>query len=342
MRDASLHLRVWKVRWANVTDLHTLANAISNQSPAIKAFAVAVADKLEPVTPPPPPPPSGAFPKQGISMPLGNITSKSSADQDWMLDRIVELGNGHPMFLRLDWWPNTPEFDQVAAKARARGLVVLPILNYDPSNRPSPSTFAQQAKQLASLGFEYVNLLNEPNLGGWTPKDAATYTTAALTAIAGKAFVVGPDVATGAAGVTPASALQWCRDFYAAGGRVDVGAANLYGAASPPAAANPAWNLWSQAAAIRAALHANLLWCLEGGWKVSSATARQYDGYGTVTDTQYQDKAVLTGLQARANGVVDSYLVYSLLNDASPGGYGLVDNARAKRPAYATFQAGAR
>ena len=64
-----------------MTDLHTLANAISDTSPNIKAFALAVADKLEPVTPPPPPPPppSGAFPKQGISMPLGNITGKSSA-----------------------------------------------------------------------------------------------------------------------------------------------------------------------------------------------------------------------------------------------------------------------
>ncbi len=35
-----------------MTDLHTLANAISDSSPAIKRFAVAVADKLEAVAPP--------------------------------------------------------------------------------------------------------------------------------------------------------------------------------------------------------------------------------------------------------------------------------------------------
>lgn len=44
-----------------VSDLHTLANAISNQSPAIKRFAQAVADRLDPPTPPPPPV-SGAWP----------------------------------------------------------------------------------------------------------------------------------------------------------------------------------------------------------------------------------------------------------------------------------------
>lgn len=38
-----------------MTDLHTLANAISNSSPAIKKFCLAVADKLEPVAPPPAP-----------------------------------------------------------------------------------------------------------------------------------------------------------------------------------------------------------------------------------------------------------------------------------------------
>lgn len=41
-----------------MADLHTLANAISDSSPNVKAFALAVADKLEPVTPPPPPPPT--------------------------------------------------------------------------------------------------------------------------------------------------------------------------------------------------------------------------------------------------------------------------------------------
>jgi hypothetical protein len=320
-----------------VTDLHTLANAISDSSPNIKAFAEAVADVLEP-----PPVPPAAFPRQGISVPLPNFTSKSPTDQDWMLDQIVALGNGHPMFLRTDWWPNTPAFDQVATKAKARGVVLMPILNYSADKRPTASVFAQQAAQLATLGYSYLSILNEPNLNGWTAKDAATWTNAARTAIAGRGLVVGPDVAVGDKGVVPAGALQWCKDFDAAGGTVDIGAANLYGAASPPAAANPAWNLWSQASALRTALGVPLLFCLEGGWKITTATPRNYDGYGTITDTQYQTASVKTGLAARDAGVVDSYLCYSLLNDASPGGYGLYDSSRAARPSYAAFKAGAK
>jgi hypothetical protein len=123
---------------------------------------------------------------------------------------------------------------------------------------------------------------------------------------------------------------------------VDIGAGNFYGAASPPAAVNPAWNFWSQASALRTALGVPLLFCLEGGWKITSATARSYDGYGTITDTQYQTASVKTGLSARDAGVVDSYLAYSLLNDASPGGFGLYDNARVARPSYAVFKAGAK
>jgi hypothetical protein len=319
-------------------DLHADAAKISDNSPAIKLFAQHVADNLQPIAAP------GSFPRQGVTVPLPDFESKSSADQDWMLDQLVALGNGHPMFLRTDYWPGNAGFQTFVAKVKARpSIVLLPLLNYDPGNRPSVTAYAAQAKDLAALGYPYVNLLNEPNLGGWTPKDAADYTNAARSAIAGKALVVGPDVASNAgAGWTPAKTLQWAKDFHAAGGRVDVGAGNFYGAASPPAAANPAWNFWSQASALRQALGVPLLFCLEGGWKIASATARNYDGYGTITDTQYQTASVTTGLAARDAGVVDCYLAYSLLNDASPGGFGLYDNARVARPSYAVFKAGAK
>lgn len=56
-----------------MTDLHTLANAISDSSPNIKAFAQAVADVLEPAAPPPPPPPppTGAAPVWNGVIPSG-------------------------------------------------------------------------------------------------------------------------------------------------------------------------------------------------------------------------------------------------------------------------------
>jgi hypothetical protein len=67
-----------------VTDLHTLANAISNSSPNIRAFALAVADKLEPAAPPPTP--SGVWwagpqpPDTSWIVPVGVMAVSTQAD----------------------------------------------------------------------------------------------------------------------------------------------------------------------------------------------------------------------------------------------------------------------
>ena len=284
-----------------------------------------------PPPPPPPPPPSG-MPRQGISSP--EFIGRSTADQDWELDRVKELGNGHPMFFRFDWWPNmASQFAAVKLKMEARGIVPMPLLNYDPGNRPNAATFAAQAAMCAQT-FGWVNLLNEPNLGGWSPQDAAIYVKQAYAAIGGKAKVLAPDVATNG-GHPPAGVVAWVQAYMAAGGKQDVAAVNLYTDAEQ---LDPAWNLWAEVPALRKAFGPVPLVSLEGGCRVDGQTYGTK--WGQLSGVQYQDKSVATGMAARAAGTIDSYLVYSVLNTfkSAAGGFGLVDSSRVKRPAYGTFQ----
>lgn len=307
----------------------------------LDAFNAAVADILQPpvVTPPP----ATGFPKQGVTAPLGDFTGKDSATEDWMLDQIVALGNGHDMFLRTDWWPNNPGFQALALKIAARPtLKVLPILNYDVANRPTVAVFATQAAQLAQL-YPIVNLLNEPNLGGWTPQDAAAYTKAAYTAIGGKAVVVGPSCGFNkGSGHDPANVLAWNQAYHDAGGKQDWGAVTCYGDAQY---IDPSWNGWSVVPQIKALLGSKFI-VLEDGWKVqynTDGTEQKLTPYNraSMTDSQYQQICVQTAAAAVAAGRIDAWCCYSLLDDASPGGYGLLDKNKVQRPAYGAFKAAA-
>jgi len=319
-----------------VTDLHTLANAISDSSPNVKAFALAVADKLEPVTPTPAP---SGYPKQGITVPIGAVSNK---DLNAYMAAVAALGNGHPMALRTDWFPGSSAFTAVRSAAESHGLTVLPILNYDPGNRPSVSTYASQAAQLANLGVGYINLLNEPNLGGWTPQEAANYVRAAYDAIKAvkpSCVVVAPDVAANAgSGKTPQSVVDWLTVYKASGAKQDAVALNPYGDAVQ---LDPSWNLWAVIPAIRSLFPGLPLWGLEGGCKVVGQTYSTK--WGSLTGAQYQDKCVGTAMDAAAAGTIDVYQAYSLYDDATPGGFGLYPApGGTARPAVATFKAKAR
>lgn len=295
--------------------------------------------------PPPPPPPQSGYPKQGVCAPLGAIRSK---DLNAYMTAVVALGNGHPMALRTDWWPGSTDFDKVRAAAEAHGITVLPILNYDPGNRPTVAAYAAQAAQLANLGVTHINLLNEPNLGGWTPQDAAAYTRAAYDAVkAAKpaCVVVAPDVAANAgAGKTPQSCVDWLTVYRASGGKQDVVALNLYNDAEQ---LDTNWNLWSKVDAIKALFPGQPVWSLEGGCKVLNGAGGSELSYGTkwgsLTGSQYQEKCISTALDAAARGVIDVFHAYSLYDDASPGGFGLYASPGATaRPAVAAFKQRAR
>jgi hypothetical protein len=297
-----------------------------------------------PTTTTTPAPPPASMPQQGISMPLGNITGKSSADQDWMLDQIVALGNGHPMFLRTDWWPGNAGFQALAPKIAARpSIVLMPLLSYDASNRPTQSVFATQAGQLAQLGYRYIDILNEPDMSGWTPQDAAAYFTAAKAAIKAvnpNAVVIGPSTWK-TTSQNPADGFAWDKAFLQAGGRPDVFDKHLYGYVS----GDRSWNNWAWLPDERAALDADGLTNVP---IMATEAGDNADRNGTAA----QNDAVATGMCARDKGCVShgytvtvpiiSFVDYSLLNDASPGGFGLLDNSRNQRPAYQTFEQNAR
>jgi hypothetical protein len=109
-----------------VTTLHDLANAISGSSPNIKAFALAVADKLEPVAPPPPPPPPPSGFEKGIN---GGLIFQSNPGA--FLDGHKDLKLTHH---RTDWLGGNAGGksqawkDAIADALRARGLRLVPVM----------------------------------------------------------------------------------------------------------------------------------------------------------------------------------------------------------------------
>jgi hypothetical protein len=329
-----------------------------------------------PLPPPPPPPiPSSSLPLQGVSAPLGNITGKSDADQDWFLDRLVELGNGHRVFLRTDWWPGSglrrlltlnrrrfrahrlgATFGTLATKIAARKLadgspaiIVLPLLNYDNASKPTQATFATYAGQIAQLGHPVINILNEPDMSGWDPVVAADYFNAARNAIRAvnpNAIVIGPSTwKTGSQ--KPADGFAWDQKFivelHAKGSRTDWFDKHLYALVS----GDRTWNNWAWIGDLRARLNAN-------GMADVPICATEMGERPSTDGDQSQVDAVSTGFDARTPGYVSPFgsyalpapvsptLVYSIFNDAPPGGFGLYRDDRTARPAVATFKSKAR
>jgi len=134
-----------------VTDLHTLANAISDQSPAIKTFALAVADKLEPVTPPAP---SGKL--WGISPSNDPYTVAISTQ---MTDFVLLNAS----------CPRIPGDDATATAARAANVKHW-FAWLGKSTTPAQAVaYAQKYPEAIGVGVG-----NELNLGaGWTTKQVA-------------------------------------------------------------------------------------------------------------------------------------------------------------------------
>ncbi len=297
---------------------NTALQADTRAAKTTKAYAAAATAALHAMnTPAPtPPPPASTYPRQGISVPLDNF----QAHRATFLPELKALSGGKPMFMRTDWWHGDNRWNGLVAEAATYGVTMLPLYGFawGAADAPSLATFTEQADEAAML-TGWLNLLNEPNLNGWSPQDAALYTSSAYTAAHAanpNVRVIGPDVAfndTHSAG----SAVTWLNGFAAAGGKIDVLAANLYDA--PP---NGLWPLVPQ---LKAAYPTLPVFCLEGGYWNSANTA-------------YTAAVINASMTARDAGYVDSYLVYSLYDDASPGGFGLIDSSGAERPAFVAFK----
>jgi hypothetical protein len=282
------------------------------------------------------PPPS--LPLQGVST-SWKILDRPAADQNLELDRVHELANGHPIWVRIDWRPGDHRWKMVAAQARHRGLTVIGLLNYSPAERPTVSDFARQAAQLAKL-TPFVNLLNEPDMSGWTPQDAATYTRAAFRAAKTAnpdVVVIGPSLAK-TPSQHPVDSLAYAKEMMDAGARWDDFDLHLYGDAN---AVDREWNLWSWVPDFRKELDAHgmahvPIITTEGGAQVDGAS------YTSAAGAADQRHAIDSGMRARDAGKIASYGVYTVMNDSPPGGFGLWDSNGVARVAVETFERDAR
>jgi hypothetical protein len=287
---------------------------------------------VEHLVPPPP------LPLQGVST-SWKILDRPAADQNLELDRVRELANGHPIWVRIDWRPGDRRWKAVAARARHRGLTVMGLLNYGPADRPTVSDFAHQAAQLARL-TPFVNLLNEPDMSGWTPQDAATYTNAAyLSAKTAnpEVVVIGPSLAM-TPSQHPVDSLAYAKEMMDAGARWDEFDLHLYGDAT---AVDREWNLWSWVPDFRKELDAHgmahvPIITTEGGAQVDGAS------YSPAVGAEDQQHAIDSGMKARDAGEIASYGVYTVMNDSPPGGFGLWDSNGVPRAAVGTFERDAR
>jgi hypothetical protein len=282
------------------------------------------------------PPPS--LPLQGVST-SWKILERPAADQDLELDRVRDLASGHPIWVRIDWRPGDRRWDTVAAKARARGLAVIGLLNYSSAERPAVDDFARQAARLAKL-TPFLNLLNEPDMSGWTPQDAAAYTSAAYRAAKAAnpdVVVIGPSLAK-TPSQHPIDSLAYAKEMMDAGARWDSFDLHLYGDATD---GDREWSLWSWVPDFRQELDAHgmsrvPIITTEGGAQVDGAS------YSSAAGADAQQKAIASGMAARDAGTIASYGVYTVMNDSPPGGFGLWDSSGEARIAVATFKRAAR
>jgi hypothetical protein len=327
------------------------AAVVSGGTPALPtlktAFGRGLVDVAEmliesyptPAPPVAPPPALGTLPAQGISVST-EFLSLSAAVQSSTLDLIAQLFNGKPGWVRIDWWPSTPASDQAIAAVKARGFVPMGLTNAPYSSGMSQTDFAARAVQLAGI-CDFVNVFNEPDMdngpSSWPATTAGQYARAAYDAIVAAhphVTVIGPSLWK-TESQKPADGLTYAGAMIAAGGRfVHIWDQHLYG---DPATVDPSWNPWDWAFRnngnnVRTLLNNHgmtdvPIMCTEAGDSVA------------VNGLVMQNNAVAHGMDARASLGLRSFGVYSMRNSAPPGGFGLVDDQFAKRPAFSSMQA---
>jgi hypothetical protein len=181
-----------------VTDLHTLANAISDSSPNVKAFALAVADKLEPVTPTAPAKLWGIAPADGPYNPAPSV----------QFPEFVKLGVNCPRF---------GGSDAPSLLARQNGFKQwLAFVSGDGSATPAQVVAYAQKYPESMVGFG-----NELNLNGsWTVAAVAAKQIAVYKAVkaAGLPNKVGLScIASPKSKAEGLTTVEWCKHLRAAG-----------------------------------------------------------------------------------------------------------------------------
>jgi hypothetical protein len=278
----------------------------------------------------------------GVSYPIWN----TSRDRVFDFSELQALG---VRFVRLDYLYDRAnwqaEAERVSSLASSHGiatsLIVGGWMRYE--DRPSPSEFETFARETAGKlpAVDVFEVLNEPDLVGWTPETYVPYLQAAYEGIKAarpEAVVSSGGISRFGCDASPCPAgtgmVDWVRRLYAAGAAryFDALALHLYDDPLEREAEN-VWD-WAfvEATNVRGVMDANgdtdvPLWSSENG-----APTPKYS---------LEEQAQIVGNAIRA--VTDQTFPIAnatqyTLQDDDVEGFGLLDPENARRPAWFAYR----
>ena len=302
------------------------------------------------------------MPAYGVS-PGYTILDYSSAEQDFELNKTVDVSNGKACFIRLDSTAsNQTQMNALMAKIATRpSLVPLIILYGSATPGTSLGTFAGDQATKWGAACNHYEIVNEPDMHLWDPEPYADFLKAASQQI--KAVRPAAKVIAGALfhGQETTGTIVTSRtpDKFAlalaqrAAGHFDMLSMHLYN--DPYTRAS--WNIWDR---TFPSINGQATWYSQtrgGGNWTGDVTVRSIlnanglshipiistENGGTVRDNAESDIALFI---SRAFDVVDSgllgsQLVYCMRNLSFPdqAQFGMLRPDGTERPAYATFKA---
>ncbi len=293
----------------------------------------------DPSPTPTPQPSSLELPKQGISTGY-KILTRSQADRKFELDKIQEVFNGHPGYVRFDSTPsNQAQVDILVAEVIARGFEPMLIL-YGTAGPRSVDNFGSQQATKWKGKVKFFEIANEPDLNGWAPEQYADFVKGTSSAI--KASNPDAIVIAGALwkGSTNSGPQEFTRALATrANGSFDMLSLHMYD--DPKTRAS--WNIWDmvfprlfgvdsyhKGNTCREILDAN-------GLNNVSIISTETGGPITTYGEDGQNTIVAHDFDALTSGLLQSMAVYSMKDD-DVAGFGLLRPDNTPRPAFNTFK----
>ena len=307
------------------------------------------------------PPDLTGMPEFGVS-PGYTILDYTSAQQDFELDKTVDVSNGQPCFIRLDSTAsNQTQMDALMAKIATRpSLVPLIILYGSATPGTSLGTFAGDQATKWGAACSYYEIVNEPDMHLWDPEPYADFLKAAsqqikaarptAKVIAGALFHGQETTGTIVNSRTPdkfATALA-----QRAAGHFDLFSMHLYN--DPYTRAS--WNIWDRTFPT---INGQATWYSQtrsGGNWTGDVTVRSIlnanglshipiistENGGTVRDNTEAEIATFVSrtFDVVDSGLLGSQLVYCMRNLSFPdqAQFGMLRPDGTERPAYTTFK----
>lgn len=341
----------YQVRWETSAGV-AIASEVFASADAARAHANWLASHLpqpQPTPTPTPTPSPTPSPKpiasQGISCGY-TILTRPAADRDLELDRIKEVFNGKPGFVRVDSSSgNQGQLDPVVNGILARGMQPLLVL-YSTTNPRGVDSFGhdQAAKWLGKVSL--FEVANEPDLHGWTPDAYADFVKGVSASI--KSANPNATVIAGAlwkGNEQPGGDTQAFVKSLAtrAKGSFDYLSLHLY----DDPRARGTWNIWDRAFPVlfgqNSAHKGNTCREILDVNGLSSVPIISTETGGTLTRYSQTTMNAIIGndFDARDSGLLPTFAVYCMMDDATTG-FGLLDPNRNKRPTFGIYQSRVR